>query len=73
MASNGLDPTYLPHFISDEFFKPVDREYARASAGIPDDAFVVGYFGDLSMRKSPYETVEAFASLQSWCQTQFSS
>ena len=61
MASNGLDPTYLPHFISDEFFKPVDREYARASAGIPDDAFVVGYFGDLSMRKSPYETVEAFA------------
>ncbi len=61
MASNGLEPTYLPHFISDEFFKPIDREYARASAGIPDDAFVVGYFGDLSMRKSPYETVEAFA------------
>ena len=61
MAANGLEPTLLPHFISDEFFKPVDREYARASAGIPDDAFVVGYFGDLSMRKSPYETVEAFA------------
>ena len=61
MASNGLDPTLLPHFISDEFFKSIDREYARASAGIPDDAFVVGYFGDLSMRKSPYETVEAFA------------
>jgi len=62
MKASNLEPVLLPHFISDSFYQHIDREYARASAGIPQEAFVVGFFGDLSMRKSPYEVVEAFAS-----------
>tara|TARA_B100001287_G_scaffold133941_1_gene112757 strand:+ start:247 stop:2775 length:2529 start_codon:yes stop_codon:yes gene_type:complete len=65
MQSVGLDASYLPHMIDPVFGEPIDKEFARASAGIPSEAFVVGYFGDLSMRKSPYETIEAFAKFAS--------
>jgi glycosyltransferase involved in cell wall biosynthesis len=61
MREQGLeDSHYLPHMIPSGY-RPVDREYARTANRIPHNAFVVGFFGDMSMRKCPYENIEAFA------------
>ncbi len=61
MTSSGLpNINYLPHMVGDAF-KPINKEYARTACGIPSNAFAVGFFGDMSMRKCPHENLEAFA------------
>ncbi len=61
MRAAGLTGiNYLPHMVGDSFV-PINQEYARAACGLPQDPFVVGFFGDMSMRKCPHENLEAFA------------
>jgi glycosyltransferase involved in cell wall biosynthesis len=60
----GLDPLYIPHGVATEVFTPQDRPSARAAAGLPSDAFVVGIVAvnkGAPSRKSLAEMIEAFA------------
>jgi FkbM family methyltransferase len=64
----GLTPLYVPHGINLDIFHPGDKSAARAAAGIPDDAFVVGMVannaGRDGARKAFSEQVAAFAELR---------
>lgn len=56
---HGIDP---PIFL--DRFGDVDRSAARDTFGLPDDAFVAGYFGNVNESRFPYsvaETLDAFA------------
>ena len=60
----AFDPLYVPHGVATDVFAPQPRAEARAAAGIPRDAFVVGIVAvnkGAPSRKSLAEMIEAFA------------
>lgn len=64
----GLNPLYVPHGIDLDTFCPGDKAAARAAAGLPEDAFVVGMvannIGRDGNRKAFSEQIAAFAELR---------
>jgi FkbM family methyltransferase len=64
----GLQPVYVPHGVDTSVFRPGDRAEARASSGIPQDAFVIGMVannaGRDGNRKAFSEQIAAFAELR---------
>lgn len=65
MARNaGLDVRYVPHGIDTDVFSPGNQAEARASLGLPADAFIVGMVAankGTPSRKSYPQQLEAFA------------
>lgn len=64
----GFAPLYVPHGIDTATFRPGDRAAARAAAGLPDDAFIIGMvannIGKDGNRKAFAEQIAAFAELR---------
>jgi glycosyltransferase involved in cell wall biosynthesis len=56
---------YLPTFVDDEAFGPVDRQAIRRRLGIGTQTFVVTYAGRLVREKRVDAVIGAFAALQS--------
>lgn len=62
-----FEPLYVPHAVDCEVFKPQDRTVARATLGVPEDAFVVGMVAankGRPSRKSFQQAFEAFRVLR---------
>jgi FkbM family methyltransferase len=68
LAEAGFDPLYVPHGIETGTFCPGGQADARAAAGVPQDAFVVGMVannvGRDGSRKAFTEQIAAFAELR---------
>ncbi len=68
LRESGYNPLYVPHGVDTATFTPGDRAGARASAGLPADAFIVGMvannIGKDGNRKAFAEQIAAFARLR---------
>lgn len=67
MDKTGLDYDYIPYGVDTKNFFPGDKLAARKTAGIRDDAFVVGMVAmnkGFPSRKAFYENIAAFAQLR---------
>jgi glycosyltransferase involved in cell wall biosynthesis len=63
----GLQPLYVPHSVDTDVYRPVDRAEARATMGIPQDAFLVGMVAankGFPPRKGFPEALQAFAEFR---------
>ncbi len=63
LQKKGLHSTYIPHTVNTEIFKPMDKKARKRTAGLPEDAFVVGMVAankDNPPRKSFQEVMDAF-------------
>jgi len=60
----GIEAEYIPHGVDTKVYRPLPREEARASLGLPQDAFIVGMVAanvDYPSRKAFPQNMEAFA------------
>jgi glycosyltransferase involved in cell wall biosynthesis len=67
LAIGAPRPYYAPHGIDTNFWTPGDKREARATLGLPSDAFVVAFVGanqSVPSRKGLDKAIQAFAMFQ---------
>lgn len=67
LAAKGVHCYYIPHSIDSQVYFPVDREEARTSLGLPEDAFIVSMVlanKGAPSRKAFDQQIRAFAAFR---------
>ncbi len=58
----GIKSAYIPHWINEEVFKPMEKMECRKRLGFPIDAFIIGICaGNVGQRKNFEGMIDAFA------------
>jgi glycosyltransferase involved in cell wall biosynthesis len=69
-STHGTNVVTIPYGIDTDHFRPptaTERQEARAALGLPEDAFVVVFFGRIEPPKGVHVLVDAFGRLVDRC------